>query len=83
MSFSVSSTRGVTFKAVVCFNVYRAIYMKKLAYFYIGLYSQPGNLGQRSVTISTLFLFISLVTSMHASVSMHACIAIYIHAVLR
>ena len=31
--------------------------------FYIGLYCPPGNLGKRSVTISTLFLFILLVTS--------------------
>ena len=53
------------------------IYMKKLADFYIGLYCQPGNLGQRSVTISSLFLFILLVTSiiracMHALRYMHA-----------
>ena len=54
---------------------YTAIYMEKLADFYIGLYSQPGNLGQRSVTISTLFLFISVVTSIiRACMHIRACI---------
>ena len=76
MSFSVSSTRGVTFKVVVCFNAYTTIYMEKLADFYIGLYSQPGNLGQRSVKISTLFLFISLVTSIiRACMHCDTCVA--------
>ena len=69
MSFSLS---------VAClFNAYTTMYMKKLTDFYIGLYSQPGNLGQCSVTISTPFLFISLVTSiiracMHCDTYMHA-----------
>ena len=55
------------------------VYMEKLADFYIGLYSQPGNLGQCSVPISTLFLFISLVTSIiHACMHIRAsCIAIH------
>ena len=44
-------------------SVALAALLSKCLDFYIGLYCQRGNLGQRSVTISTLFLFISLVTS--------------------
>ena len=70
----VSSTRGITFKAVVCFNAYTTIYMKKLADLYIGLYCQPGNLGKRSVTIYTLFLFILLFKTYEHYPCMHAMV---------
>ena len=71
----VSITRSITFKVVVCINAYMTMYTKKLTDFYIVLYSQPGNLGQCSVTISTLFLFISLVTSIIRA-SVHALHAV-------
>ena len=70
MSFSLS---GITFKVVVCFNAYTTIYMKKLADFYIGLYSQPGNvnLGKRSVTILVHFTSYEHYPCMHAMVFIH------------
>ena len=73
MSFSLSVARAALYFQSGCLFqcLYNNIHGKAIADFYIGLYSQPGNLGQRSVTISTLFLF----NSFHwlQALSVHAC----------
>ena len=74
----VSSTHGITFKVVVCFDAYTTICMKKLADFYIGLYCQPGNLGQRSAGYS-FHAFLVHFTSYEHYPCMHALR--YMHAV--
>ena len=71
----VSSTHGITFKVFVCF---KTMYMKKLADFYIELYCQPGNLGQRSVTCN-FHAFLVHFTSYEHYPGMHALR--YMHAV--
>ena len=79
--FILFGTRGITFKVVVCFNAYMTIYgMKKLADFYIGLYCQPGvhgNLGKRSVTISTSY---EHYPCMHAMVIQLCCHSLRLNA---
>ena len=81
MSFSVCSTRGVTFKVVVCFNAYNDRNTHgKASRFCIGLYSQPGNLelGQHSCSYNINAFLVHFTgykhyQCMHACISVHAC----------